>query len=46
MATPEIDREQQIHEEFLEAWLDAAFAALDAEHDPPWNDAHADNPGQ
>ena len=36
----EIDREQQIHEEFLEQWLDAKFADLDARYpELPWTDA-------
>lgn len=40
MSTPDIDREQQIADEALEAWKDASFRYLDARYpELPWNDA-------
>lgn len=41
MSTPDIDREQQIADEALEAWKETAFRYLDARYgaDLPWTDA-------
>lgn len=40
MSTPDIDREQQIADEALEAWKESAFRYLDARYpELPWSDA-------
>ena len=40
MMSTEIDREQQIADEALEAWKETAFRYLDARYpELPWNDA-------